>query len=312
MTADFNFQVQTPRLRVTPNPVTRGSTATFEVLGARGATFSQWKYTMDGYPTYTRETDVNTNTWPGTIVVGGTGSVTVSMAGRTIPLSTSLTVSSRANWAFVAGPHSKEAWGFQTPSGAVLNPTDPPVSLAEVGGKYAVELHYDFDSWKIGDGGPNEGFLYVKALSDQSSPSAPTKFYWTVIPSLENPQSTFFMKQCGNYHEVDNPTGYIDGNTLLAGVKSHEAEGSSSHYQQYVTAQNIPANNMGVYAESLIGTPDQTVQDFDEFLNTQFASRITAIKNATQSPEPRAVNVSVIFGFMGYINLSPYDPNAGC
>jgi hypothetical protein len=315
MTTDFNFQVQTPRLTVSPNPVVRGQTATFTVRGTLGGTISNWKYLPTTFAEVTRTTNTAATTWPGIIVRGGIAQVTVTMAGRTILLdSPQLAVTARSGWTLAAGTHSEQNAGFTTPSGVVLAPPDPPTSTAEVGGKFGLELAHSFLHTKITDQGPNHGFHYVTSMSDvddSTSPPKPTKFYWVVIDSLKNSQSTFYSKQCGNYHETTNPNGYISGANLLAGVRRHEALGTNSHYQQYVNAQNDPANNLGTGAEALVGAPTLTDQQFEDQVNDLMATKRAAIFAAV-GQEPYDVTRTDSNVFMGYLNLPPYDPNAGC
>jgi hypothetical protein len=179
------------------------------------------------------------------MVTGGTVSVQVGSHH----LSHQIAVTPRSGWAFQAVPAQKVANGT-TPELTVPNPPTPGKAIA-----YS-ELAQEA-GWEIGqasDGGPNHGFFYVQSVSNFYLGKI-TRYWWVIAPDSENPSSTFFQMQCGNYDPVTN-TGFISGAFLRDNAIHHEsANRPNSHYYQYVQAQNNPNNNLGVAAEAFVKPP---------------------------------------------------------
>jgi hypothetical protein len=310
MTTDFKFQVRTPRLTVSPNPVVRGQTATFTVQGALGATISDWKYLPTVFAQVERTQNTASTTWPGIIVTGGYAQVTVTMAGRTILLnSPQLTENARSGWARTAVSHTEKDAGDQTPSGHTFTFVDPPTGPGTAIGEYEIDINYKFGHSQITDNGPNHGFRYVTSISDVNdtvSPARPTGFYWAYLASLKN-QTEFYQKQCGTYDALNNPNGGISKENLVFGIKRHEALGTNSHYQQYVTAQNDPSNNLGIAAEAIVDAQTSTSQQFIDKVNGILGAKRELI-NAATAIQPPGAQYTDGNQYMGGINYFPYSP----
>jgi len=304
MTADFRFQVQTPRLIADPASVTRGQTATFRVLGARGATATSWQFTSESYSPVTRTTAVSSLTWPGTVVVSGVGHATITIAGRSITLNpAALQVTPRADWAWSPRPATKVAWGTPAPGNA-LTPPNPPDGSGFVGGGYWLLLSSSgAGTHKIDDNGPNHGFVYTVDKITDSNSSAASHFWWAVSPDGENPNSEFYQKQYGSADPI-TMTGCISGSNLLAGINRHEAGSSNSHYANYVSSLNVSDNNPGSFAESFIGGPTLTEEQYNTDLSTGISNRKLRISTASDI-EPSPVNFSVTGQWLGDINFAP-------
>jgi|RhiMetdeSRZDD1v2_1073273.scaffolds.fasta_scaffold00076_6 hypothetical protein len=313
----FKFQVESPRLTIEPNPVTRGEQATFRVLGAHRATFEGWRYASLQDGEVLRQTNTGAVTWPGVIVAGGRGSVTVKMAGRTIPISSDeVQVLPRSGWAFEAEQATKKDWPFTTPDGHVLNPVNPPTGVYPVAGAMGLDLAWGGlpaeATAPIADQGPNHGFKFIRTqLSDigvKGPPSqpitVPTAFYWVLVPDLENPTREFFQMQCGDYVPATQMGRFISGDNLQAQTIRHESGASASHHRHYVDAQNDPLNNLGIFAEAAVKGPNVSDQQFKDDVAAGLQTRVTRIYAATQV-EPYGVNMSDTGQFLGEINFAP-------
>jgi hypothetical protein len=295
--------VEVPRLEVTPNPVTRGEQATFRVRGALGATISNWSYVTDDNGTVTRTVNVSADTWPGIVVDSGIGRVTVTRGPNATPLEAELTVAPRSDWAFTAKSPSKEDWTFTTPGGEVLDPANPPNGVYPVAGEAGVDLAWsDAGTYRILDNGPNHDFKFVRTKITDTG-TIQTGFYWVIVPDLENTMSEFFLRQCGNFDPATQ-TGYISGENLATQTERHESAASQSHYAHYVTAQNHPANNLGLYAEQAVVGESTTLAEFGTMVFNGLNQRADTIVTSTKI-EPYSVNRDENNALLGAINYFP-------
>ncbi len=127
-------------------------------------------------------------------------------------------------------------------------------------------------------------------------------------PDLENPASTFFLSQCGNFDPVKKPFGFISGATLDFQTRHHEYAGHpQSHYAELSKALEDPNNNLGDYLESRISAPGTNHNKFQLDTAKELGRRAQAIVDAA-SVEPFAVNESETGDFLGNINYLPYQP----
>jgi hypothetical protein len=151
--------------------------------------------------------------------------------------------------------------------------------------------------------------LYVEWIIDRNG-SSRTAFNYVLAQYLEETNGAFYLAQCGTWHPVTNPDGYISGGQLLFSDRNHEAGVVNGHYGHYVAAQNDPANNPGVLAEEMVappGTPDAT---FEASVKNALNAAIQRIYAATQTEPCGSHNGAlnpVDCSFQGNINLPPYD-----
>jgi len=304
---DFSFMVKTPRLTAHPAEPIRGATASLVVEDA-GGTATAWRFeTPQG--TVNRQS-TGSLSWTGTMVLGGDASVTVTWANQTFTLRTPVPVLPRPN--FVTDPVSPEdgnappaeppVWTVDC-SGASGAFADPPVAPAAFG--YAcTQTDTRFTvSPRIADDGPNRGFFYVTAITDD------TRFRWWRHPLLNDAASAFFLAQYGNYN---GSTGFIGGTQLSANVREHESGTIRGHYQQYRTAVTTDILNPGRQLEEEVGGPG--VPSTQAFV-TQVSNVITAINAAiaaNASEEHYPCNSHVEWSpqcvFNGPVNFPPYQP----
>ena len=119
---------------------------------------------------------------------------------------------------------------------------------------------------------------------------------------MVNTSSAFYKAQCGNYNATAK-TGFISGVNLLSDATRHESGTVQSHYENYVVAQNNPANNLGTVAESTTGL--ESAQTLANSLTTTLTGEKNTILSATQV-QPCGVQYDASCNFQGCINFSPY------
>jgi hypothetical protein len=284
-----------PILTVSPNPVQRGGTGTFTITGAPGATISNWAFAPTGYSTVTRTVDTGSSTWSGVIVVPGTASVHVVLGGTGYDLSAAISITAR-DWAWTSLAPAEVA------NGTFATLPSPPVANGALG-KSQVHLGYNFTTLTINDNGPNQGFQYVTAVSDNSS-----YYRYEISPDLENTSSQFYQSQCGNYNSQTN-TGFISGAVLLSNTQEHEYGTTLGHYQQYTSAQNDPANNLGTLGEAQIAAPGTSVSTFVSQTQSVLDAAVNRITSAMSSEAAcnSIVNYDTSCVYRGPINFSPYQ-----
>jgi hypothetical protein len=306
-TWDFRFQVETPKLVVTPLSATRGETATFELLGVQGASISGWKFATVDNGIVERTQNANSATWAGTVVDSGTGSVNVTIGGTAIPLEASIDVIPRTGWAWVARSPSRQSLPYVIAGvqNGVIDGPNPPDGTGNVGGASGWRITYASPAvTQINDNGPTHGFDYVASKLSDVGADGPTQFYWGVVGELEQITATFYRKQCGDYDPLLKPTGMISGASLLANTVRHESAAVQGHYGNYVNAQDDPLNNLGLFAESFIRGPSVTPQDYGLALVAGLGSRVSAISTAA-GQEPYGINSDAAGTYLGGINFAP-------
>ena len=289
-----------------PSSVTRGNTATFTLTNVcPTATVRDWSFS-DGAETVNRGSSSATS-WPGRMVASGTVRVTVVQGGRTHNLSKSITVNPRTNFAFSAvTPAPAPGNNFNCGSTTLSVPV-PPVSGGRLG-QTCLNVRASWETTEIGDGGPNNRFKYISAASPSSS-SGPTQIYYLIHPDLENTNSDFYKAQCGNYDAATNPNGFISGSQLLANTRGHEYGPTRGHYQQYVTAQNKPENNIGTGLERLVRGPSTSLDAFGQAATAEFTQRSNVISTEFNFEGcNNDVRYDVQCVFKGNINFPPYQP----
>ncbi len=287
-----------------PSSVTRGDSATFTIQNASSqAQISGWQFT-DGTNTVTRTTGTASTSWSGVMVTSGTVSVTVTAGGRPFPLSKTTTVNARSGLAFAAVSPTKVANGSDNGDGGTITTPNPPVSGGHLG-EFYLRQKFSVQTTAVNDSGPNQGFKYVSSLSNSFN-NVSTGYLYVVPPDAENTASTFYQSQCGNYNAQTNPSGFISGANLLAGIIRHESGPANSHYANYVAAQGDTANNLGVVGESQTGAPSVTLDTFTNGVVTTLNGKVSVIAAAAQV-EPCAVNRDASCVFLGNVNFAPYQ-----
>jgi hypothetical protein len=270
---DVRVQAKTPTLTVTPNPVTRGDSATFEVKGAPGGTISNWQYqtTDPAVGTIGRSVDEASATWPGQIVAGGKVTVQVVLLGQTYnlpspgPLELSVTPrtwQSQAVQPEHVSPGTPDACG-------TLSPNVPGVCPGTGIGRSSLCMTWDPPDVAQVDTGPNEGLWWVRTLNDL------TTYKWAIHGDVENPNSDFCQHQCGNWAPAQGSTcptpagaGFVSCGSLAGAIERHEANTQgNSHWANYAAAVPVSQYNLLATAEPVIGKPDRTEAQFRQTVN---------------------------------------------
>jgi hypothetical protein len=277
--------------------VTRGGSATCTVTGPSGTTVSGWQFKDSAGNTVARATDTTSLSWSGAMVTGGTVSVT---ANGDAPLSASITVNNRTNFAFTAVSPAPESDPF-TGDGCSVSVPSPPQQSGDAVGIFCLAQYFSVNAATVSDNGPNNGYSYVSSISS-SSGSSTTGYFYVISPDLENTSSTFYLAQCGNYNPTAQ-TGFISGANLLADTKRHEAGTVQSHYENYTVAQDNSANNLGTVAESKTGI--ESAQALANSVTSVLNQNVQTILTATQV-QPCSVQQDASCNFQGCINFSPY------
>jgi hypothetical protein len=286
-----------------PSSVTRGNNATCTVTGPSGTSVSNWKFS-DGTNTVT--TSSTSLSWSGKMATSGTVSVTATMGGRSVPLSSGITINNRTNMAFTAvNPHQLTG----TNSISCYNGTDitlksPPQPNGWEGYSCA-DLAYSFNSDTIQDGGPNNGYEYITSVSSASG-SQVTKFEYIVVSDLLNSGSSFYTHQCGTYSS-SNHSGFIAGTQLNRNAFDHETGTVLSHWTEYRDAQNDSDNNIGTVLEATTAPPGSSGSSFGQTAGDAARDRIAQAAN--QEPCGGFVNEdsSQSCRYCGTINFAPYQ-----
>jgi hypothetical protein len=174
------------------------------------------------------------------MVTTGTVSVTITLAGASVPASASIAVTNRS-W------HTSPATSVEVANGTfVLLPVPPqPTGLdAGLGESQEDVGNNSFASTFISDGGPNNGYGYYA-----TQPTFTTSYSYEINPDLENTSSTFYLKQCGNYNSQTNPSGCISGSNLLAQTRRHEYNSTTQSHYAFYSNSISGTNNPGDYVE---------------------------------------------------------------
>ena len=181
---------------------------------------------------------------------------------------------------------------------------------------------------------------YVSAVADSNRYLLPapiaakqTKFYYVIATEIDFPLGTanvgsdFMQAQCGDFHELTNPTGKINWLTLRTNTRNHEALSSvRSHYAAYKSKFSEDANNPGIAVEKLVML-DETLGNlaaFEARVNDPIAAAATPVQAfyILHEPEPPgAGSVSPVTPYLtvrysdagifgGYLSFGP--PYATC
>lgn len=284
--------------------VTRGSSTTCSVTNApSGSTFNGWNFKDSSGNTVSGTGAASS--WSGKMVTSGTVSVNVVTNGNSSPVSTSVTVTARTSFAFTAvSPTSEPNNSTPSASCGLLSVPSPP-TLNSILGVSCLDQEFSINDQTISDSGPNQGYHYVTSVSNSSS-GVPTGYYYVISPDLTNTSSAFYQAQTGTYNAQSNPNGYISGANLLADTTRHESGTVNSHYENYVVAQNAPANNLGVVAEAQIGLPSQSTATFESNVKTAITSAANSIKSAwsVQPCNSSYTGYDATCTFQGYVNYN--------
>jgi len=287
---DIRIVAAPPELSVSADPVTRGETATFTIVGAPDAAISNWQFdTGTSLGVITRTTNTDATTWTGTLVAGGTGKVRVVLQSNTYDLTKTVSVAARTGWLWSPVSATK------VPNGTFSTLVSPPQAKQPLGEMEIDQPYqYTYPSDGISDDGPNHGLYYVQTASDD------TTFRYQLSPDLENSGSAFRAANCGQ-------SGFIDGAVLLANTIEHESGTTLGHYQQYVAARDESGENVGSLLEGFVA---KALSDaaFETALETMANTATGAIRTATISESACnsdvTKNTSCISG--GVVNYSPY------
>ncbi len=137
-----------------------------------------------------------------------------------------------------------------------------------------------------------------------SSGRSTTSYFYVISPDLQDTSSAFYNAQCGNYNPQTNSNGFISGASLLTDTTRYESGTVQSHYENYVVAQNNPADNLGTVAESMTGLESR--QTLANSATTALNQNVQTIMSATQV-EPCGVQNDASCNVQGYINFQPYQ-----
>jgi hypothetical protein len=298
---DIRIEVDRPTLKVTPNPVTRGQQAAFELKGAPGGTISNWRYASEHVGDIVRATS-NQPTWPGYIADAGTATVTVVLKGVTYNPTRSLAVAARdfAMPSVGATPVTGRSFSCLGQTYSVPVPvTAGPHTL----GIYCLELGPVRQSGYINDQGPNRDVRFVLNLTIGS-----TIYKCLINPDLDDTGCQFYTQQTGSYPA--DPMGFISGEQLKLNAIRHESGSTQSHYAQYLIANADPTKNIGVGVEGLLARGESTSEaDFLATIDAVIAARRASISEATDQPEPYGAEYNAAGQFQGYVNYASY---VGC
>lgn len=155
-------------------------------------------------------------------------------------------------------------------------------------------------------GGPNGGVKWVERLNPNNL--LRWQYRWVIHPDIDDLNCAFSLQQTGTYHQVNNPTGWIRGVNLRANGIRHEAGSVASHYVQFAAAAAV--NDPGTAVEGLLAPPADSFDTFDNEINLQLGSVLSAVRNATNNPEPPGIEYYAAGNFQGFINFAPYG--SGC
>jgi len=299
---DIRMEVERPILTVSPEAVTRGQTAAFEVKGAPGGAISNWRYASERVGEIYRTTNLGQVTWSGSVADAGTATVSVQISGVTYNLSKYLAVLPRDFTLPTVNPSRVTGRELSCLGSTFLVPvpvTNAPHSL----GMYCLELPAVRTAGYINDQGPNQDVRFVLSVS-----GAGTSYRWLINPDLDDVNCQFYTQQTGTYPR--NPAGYISGEHLRANAVRHESGSEQSHYAQYVAANADPTKNIGVGVEDLVARGSSiSATIFEADIDEVIANRRGLITAATNTPEPYGAERNAAGEFQGYINYTTYT---GC
>jgi hypothetical protein len=281
----------------------RGGSATCSVT-PNGVAVSNWQFKDGSGNTVSRTQNTGSLTWSGVMVIGGTVSVTATSSGATTSLSATIVVNNRTNFSFTSVQPAKEGNPYTCTSvsgSSVISVHNPPQpnggTNSDFIGEYCDIEDYSYDFATLSDDGPNNGYSYVTTPTNNAS------FHWIIAQAAENPASTFYKAQCGNYNASNN-TGFISGAQLNTNTVRHESGTVQGHYGKYVATQSNSSNNVGFGLESAVNFSSGVT--FQNWITGFIAPRITALKNGTALPDPFDVNHDQNGAYDGPINFSPY------
>ncbi len=242
---DGNHQRQraapVPALVAEPATLVRGQTVSIRVTGLVANQVQNWTFRpLDAtLPQIVRGPTSQLLDWSGMMVTSGAVRLSIQQGGQARQLSRSIMVTNR-DWKLP--PVSPQETENGTGGFALLDPPDPPVNggaSSRLGESQAVVRILPIRNM-VDDFGPNDGLHYITGVTDQST------FRYTVINSLKQPQSDFYLAQCGT-------GGFISGATLLRNTLQHEAGVVPvSHYTNYRTALMMPSQNPKTLIEPLV------------------------------------------------------------
>lgn len=200
MTWDFQFQVETPRLTVTGEPVVRGQQATFELKGIPpGAVISNWRYASDRVGNIIRGTDLSALIWKGFIADAGTASVDVRIGGVTQTLPKSLAVSARNLALQPVGATPAQGRTLACAGQPTTTVPVPVTNTPHALGIYCLKQGYSRQVGYINDQGPNRDVRFLLQITVGS-----TNYRWLINPDLADVNCQFYLQQTGTY--PGNPT----------------------------------------------------------------------------------------------------------
>ena len=310
-------QVQRPFLSG-PTSVQRGQNATFSIIDVpSGGSISGWTYQTAANGTVTRQSNTSSDQWAGVMVDSGT--VSVSVNGVTLP-SLSVTVTARSGWAWSAPAPVQRNSGFMTNCGTFSVPTTPQrTGLGVVGvGQNCPYPDYDpaelvFTS--ISDG-PNQGFKYLMNPLFATSSANPSRFDWAISSDVDDLNSPFMLNQTGSYSDPFFTQGCVWSVTLRNNTRLHESGAGATAVNQshYTVFKNQLENvhNLGLIAEKVVGTPQQTEAQAKVAAQSALNAAINSIEAFVSAPanEPPADwnRHPATLAFQGAVNYpNPYN-----
>ncbi len=237
-----------PALTCNPATVNFGGSVTCTVTGASASQVSQWFF---GNQNLGVDGPTNVLTWSGSMVTGGTVSVTA--AG--VPLTQSITVSSRSTFANVSVNPQLVPNGEQ----GLPTLTSPP-SQTEDGSMGQSLFAFAFTiATAAPQSGPNSGVYYVTSFTDSSV------FVWEVNPALTNSSDPFYQHQ--------GPQGgscWATISQIYNAVQAHEVGAAPSHYSEVQAA--LASNNPASTANSDWGSTSSINGDINTVYNSAYVA----------------------------------------
>ncbi len=291
-----------PKLTIDKPQLKRGQIATFRVEAARGSQVSNWRF-IAAASTESPGFEVsrgNSNDWEwkGVMVSSGIAEATVQVPkGQPETISAEITVVDRPELKMAMRSPQKVAPGFIAPiSGVSLSMPATPTQLSAIG-LYYWDATYSLKPDLILSG-PNKDVIYVTAFADathfntsQQPLVKTTGAYYTVHGYVDgptvidsSPAGLFKTGNCGSFHPLNNPNGFIHREKLFDLVSQHEAlSGIRSHHAAVAHELDKEEKNLGIVADRYFrkSSTSLALQDFA----TQIRLRLDELRDGIQEAQ---------------------------
>ncbi len=285
-----------------PFAVTRGESATFRVnLGAThptGAVTYDWTYVDSNQYVVTRA-DHESPTWSGPIVRSGIVSVQVRVGSLVyFPTPHPIAIIPRQGWMFPALPAVRQLNRYN----AVLTVPRTPVPDKKAGIS-ELQLKVSAQPSQV-ETGPNAGYVFIRT-ADLFDSTGSSYYYFVIADDYDDPTSTFYKKQCGDYEHTHMGADTID--TQRAAIIYHESGLLYSHYAKYLQLNGDPSYNLKPVYENLVANPNEA-SGFGTMVNTKIQAARTRFLDAVGAFEPCGDHIARLpgCGRQIVVNFPPY------